>query len=265
MSMTIATWNVNSVRARLPNILEWLGKNSADIVLMQEIKTLPENFPTTEFEDLGYNVQIKGQKSYHGVAILSRHRIEDVVDILPGDEMDDQARYLEAWINGLRIVCLYAPNVNPVRDENGQPHEKFRYKLAWQQRLKNRIEELLLLEEPLVIGGDFNIIPEEIDCRNVKSWLDDALFQPESRAFYRSLQNLGLVDAFRARTPDPHQYTFWDYQGGAWQRDHGIRIDHFLLSAQACDRLERCWIDKAPRDMAKASDHTPVLVTVTTG
>ena len=260
--MTIATWNVNSVRARLPNVLAWLGAHRPDIVLLQEIKTVAESLPVTEIEDLGYNIQIKGQKSYNGVAILSRHRIEDVTDILPGDDTDEQARYLEAWINGIRVVCLYAPNGNPVRDEDGNIHEKFRYKLGWQERLKDRIDYLLTLDEPLVIGGDFNIIPAEIDCRHVKSWLDDALFQPESRLFYRSLLNIGLVDAFRAQTPEGGHYTFWDYQGGAWQRDHGIRIDHFLLSPQACDRLDRCWIDKEQRDLPKASDHTPVLVTL---
>lgn len=263
MPITIASWNVNSVRARLENIIEWLRDASPDIVLLQEIKCQNEQFPTSEFEDLGYNIAVHGQKSYNGVAILSRDRIEDVVTTLPDDPEDAQARYLEAWTHGMRVVCVYVPNGNPIRDDDGARHDKFSFKLDWQQRLRQRLSALLRQEEPCVIGGDFNIIPTELDAKNPKAWGDDALFQPESRAFYQSLCHMGLVDIFRHQhTDQPGHYSFWDYQGGAFQRDHGIRIDYFLLSPIASDRVVTSWIDKAPRTREKASDHTPVLIKI---
>lgn len=263
MTITLATWNVNSVRARLDNITGWLQDHRPDVVLLQEIKCINDQFPASAFEDLGYNIAVHGQKSYNGVAILSRQPIDDIVTRLPGNDDDEQARYLEVWTGGVRVVCVYVPNGNPIKDEHGNRHEKFAWKLAWQERLRDRIAELLQQDEPLVIGGDFNIIPTELDAKNPKAWLDDALFQPESRAFYRSLCHMGLVDIFRHQHADqPGHYSFWDYQAGALQRDHGIRIDYFLLSPQACDRFKTSWIDKNPRTLEKASDHTPVLITL---
>jgi exodeoxyribonuclease III len=255
MPTTIATWNVNSVNARLPNVLEWLRAAQPDVVLLQETKCLDAAFPREAIEDLAYNVATHGQKSYNGVAILSRRPIEDVVPGLPGDPADEQARYLEATVGGLRVASIYLPNGNPVGTD------RFAYKLAWMERLRARAEALLELDEPMVLGGDYNVIPEPIDCHDPKAWADDALFQPESRRAFRALLHLGLTDAFRALHPDAARaYSFWDYQKGAFQLDHGIRIDHLLLSPLAADRLASCTIDKEPRRKPKASDHTPVVV-----
>jgi exodeoxyribonuclease III len=255
MPTTIATWNVNSVNARLPNVLEWLRAAQPDVVLLQETKCLDAAFPREAIEDLAYNVATHGQKSYNGVAILSRRPIEDVVPGLPGDPADEQARYLEATVGGLRVASIYLPNGNPVGTD------RFAYKLAWMERLRARAEALLELDEPMVLGGDYNVIPEPIDCHDPEAWADDALFQPESRRAFRALLHLGLTDAFRALHPDAARaYSFWDYQKGAFQLDHGIRIDHLLLSPLAADRLAGCTIDKEPRRRPKASDHTPVVV-----
>ena len=253
---TIATWNVNSVKARLPNVLDWLKSAAPDIVFLQEIKCETPAFPAMEIEDLGYNLAVHGQKSYNGVAILSKRPMDDVVEGLAGDDTDDQARYLEATVDDLRLICLYAPNGNP------PDTDKYPYKLSWMARLRARVADLLETEQPLVIGGDYNVIPEAPDCYDPAAWAGDALFMLETRRAYRSLLHLGLTDAFRAIDTRPGQYTFWDYQRGAWQHDHGIRIDHFLLSAQAADRLEGCTIDREARAKPKASDHTPVVVTL---
>ncbi len=252
----IATWNVNSVNARLPNVLDWLRAAKPDIVLLQEIKCQDAAFPAEAVGDLGYNVATHGQKSYNGVAVLSLRPIEDVVRGLPGDPDDDQARYLEATVAGLRVASIYLPNGNPVGTD------KFTYKLAWMQRLRAHAKSLLEREdETVVLGGDYNVIPEPIDCHDPKAWQDDALFQPESRRAFRALLHLGLTEAFRALHPGQRgAYTFWDYQRGAFQLDHGIRIDHLLLSPLAADRLVDCVIDKEPRRQPKASDHTPVVV-----
>lgn len=252
----IATWNVNSVNARLPNVLDWLRAAKPDIVLLQEIKCQDVAFPAEAVGDLGYNVATHGQKSYNGVAVLSLRPIEDVVRGLPGDPDDDQARYLEATVAGLRVASIYLPNGNPVGTD------KFTYKLAWMQRLRAHAKSLLEREdETVVLGGDYNVIPEPIDCHDPKAWQDDALFQPESRRAFRALLHLGLTEAFRALHPGQRgAYTFWDYQRGAFQLDHGIRIDHLLLSPLAADRLVDCVIDKEPRRQPKASDHTPVVV-----
>ena len=252
----IATWNVNSVNARLPNVLDWLRAAKPDIVLLQEIKCQDVAFPAEAVGDLGYNVATHGQKSYNGVAVLSLRPIEDVVRGLPGDPDDDQARYLEATVAGLRVASIYLPNGNPVGTD------KFTYKLAWMQRLRAHAKSLLEREdETVVLGGDYNVIPEPIDCHDPKAWQDDALFQPESRRAFRALLHLGLTEAFRALHPDLRgAYTFWDYQRGAFQLDHGIRIHHLLLSPLAADRLVDCVIDKEPRRQPKASDHTPVVV-----
>ena len=255
MPTTIATWNVNSVNARLPNVLEWLRAAKPDVVLLQETKCLDAAFPREAIEDLGYNVATHGQKSYNGVAILSRRPIEDVAPGLPGDPADEQARYLEATVGGVRVASIYLPNGNPIGTD------RFAYKLAWMERLRARAQALLELDEPVVLGGDYNVIPEPIDCHDPKAWADDALFQPESRRAFRALLHLGLTDAFRALHPDEARaYSFWDYQRGAFQLDHGIRIDHLLLSPLAADRLASCTIDKEPRRRPKASDHTPVAV-----
>jgi exodeoxyribonuclease-3 len=252
----IASWNVNSIKARLPNILEWLARASPDVLLVQEIKCLDENFPGLELGDLGYNFMVCGQKSYNGVAILSKTPLASECRRLPGDDEDQQSRYIEAVTNTdagvLRIASLYLPNGNPIGSD------KFRYKLAWLDRLQRHARSLLALEEPTVLGGDFNVIPEEEDCHDPPSWLGDALFQPAPRAAYRRILYLGYTDAFRSLHPEPGAYTFWDYQAGAWQRDHGIRIDHLLLSPQAADLLSAAGIDKEPRAKPRASDHTPV-------
>ena len=252
---TIATWNVNSINARLPNVLDWLRRAKPDIVLLQEIKCQDAAFPTEAVGDLGYNVATLGQKSYNGVAILSLQPIEDVTPGLPGDLADEQARYLEASVGGIRVASIYLPNGNPIGTD------KFSYKLAWMERLRAHAASLLEQDEVLVLGGDYNVIPEPLDCHDPKAWLGDALFQPESRRAFRSLLHLGLTDAFRALHPDARgAYTFWDYQRAAFQLDHGIRIDHLLLSPLAADRLVECVIDKDPRRQPKASDHTPIMV-----
>lgn len=251
---TIATWNVNSINARLPNILGWLQATKPDIVLLQEIKCQDAAFPTEAVGDLGYNVAVHGQKSYNGVAILSLRPLEDVTRGLPGDPADEQARYLEASVDGLRVASIYLPNGNPIGTE------KFAYKLAWMERLRTHAASLLEQDEAVVLGGDYNVIPEPIDCHDPNAWLDDALFQPESRRAFRALLHLGFTEAFRALHPEERAYSFWDYQRGAFQLDHGIRIDHLLLSPQAADRLVGCTIDKDPRRQPKASDHTPVVV-----
>ena len=250
---SIASWNVNSIKARLPNILSWLETAGPDVALLQELKTVEENFPRLEIEALGYRCAVLGQKSYNGVAILSKAPLEDVLEGLPGDTEDEQARYLEATTFGLRVACIYLPNGNPIRTE------KFPYKIAWMDRLRAHARGLLESEQPVVLGGDYNVIPQDEDVYDPKAFAGDALTQPESRQRFRALVNEGFTEAFRALHDEPHQYTFWDYQGGGWQNDHGLRIDHFLLSPQAADRLESCEIDRGPRGEKKASDHTPIL------
>jgi exodeoxyribonuclease-3 len=253
--MKIATWNVNSVKARLPNVLEWLKQHKPDVVLFQEIKCETPNFPLLEFQELGYQVYALGQKSYNGVAILSLHPIEDVREHLPEAGSDTQARYLEATIKGIRIASIYLPNGNPIDTE------KFDYKLAWMERLRLHAQQLFDRQIPVVLAGDFNIIPEAIDVYEPANWENDALYHPRSRAAYRRIANIGFTEAFRALHPEQaHAYSFWDYQAGAWQRDNGIRIDHFLLSPEAADRMTSCVIDREPRGKEKASDHTPVIL-----
>lgn len=255
--MRIATWNVNSVNARLPTVLAWLEAAAPDVACFQEIKCVDEKFPREPFEALGYNVETYGQKSYNGVAILSKPPLSDVRRGLPGDEADEQARYLEAVVEGsrpVRVASIYLPNGNPLGTE------KFAYKLAWFSRLHAHARDLLKLEEALVLGGDYNVIPTPEDARNPSAWTGDALFQPESRAAFRALRHLGLYDAGDLGRQPPGTYTFWDYQAGAWQRDHGIRIDFALLSAQAADRFVAVETHRDARDMEKPSDHVPVVV-----
>lgn len=254
--MIIASWNVNSIRARLPRVTEWLKEFSPDVVMLQELKCPDENFPRLEIEELGYHIAAHGQKAYNGVAILSRHPMEDVIYGLPGDDSDDQARYIEATIQGvngeIRVGGLYLPNGNPV------PGEKFDYKLGWMDRLTERAKALLAQEQVFVLGGDYNCCPKDEDCYDPARMAGDALTRPETRDRYYSLLNLGLTDALRHYVPSGHNYTYWDYQRGAWQKDNGLRIDHLLLSPQAADRLTRCDIDRSPRGKEKASDHTPI-------
>ncbi|GFO80775.1 MAG: exodeoxyribonuclease III [Methyloceanibacter sp.] len=256
--MKIATWNINGIKARLETVKTWLGAASPDIACFQEIKSVDENFPAEAFEELGYNVAVHGQKGFNGVALLSKLPFDEVARGLPGDPDDVQARYIEGVVSVpsgvVRVVNIYLPNGNPI--DSG----KFPYKLAWMERLKARIEELLTYEEPFVVAGDYNVIPTPEDVYDPAAWLNDALFRPESRAHFRALLNLGLTDAFRACHDEPHQFTFWDYQAGAWQKNHGLRIDHFLLSPQAADRLESCDIDSEPRGWEKPSDHVPVVL-----
>lgn len=251
---TVATFNVNSINARLPILADWLREAAPDVVLLQETKCVDGAFPDLEIRALGYEALTHGQKSYNGVAILAKAPIAEVRRGLPGEEADEQARYLEADVLGCRVASIYLPNGNPVGTD------KFPYKLRWLERL--RLHAAGLLEEgvPLVLGGDYNVIPEPEDCFDPKIWENDALFRPESRRGYRALLNLGLTDAVRALHPTERHYSFWDYQKGSFQLDQGIRIDHLLLSPRAADRLEAAWVDKDPRRRPKASDHTPVLV-----
>lgn len=256
--MKIASFNINGIKARINALPEWLDEAQPDVVVLQEIKSVDENFPRELFEDRGYNVETHGQKSFNGVAILSKLPLEDVTRGLPGDDTDEQARWIEATVMGdhhpLRVCGLYLPNGNPA------PGPKYDYKLAWMQRLQNRAEQLMAEETPFLMAGDYNIIPQPEDAARPEVWTEDALFRPESRTAFRKLINLGLTDAFRARDPRPGQYSFWDYQAGAWNKNDGIRIDHFLLSPTCADTLTNCAIDKDIRAREKPSDHVPIWV-----
>ena len=255
--MRIATWNVNSVNARLETVVRWFEEAKPDVACLQEIKCVDAKFPTEAFERLGYNVAIHGQKSYNGVALLSKTPLEDVRRGLPGDEADEQARYIEAVVAGpepVRVASIYLPNGNPIATE------KFAYKLGWLDRLTAHARELLSWEEPFALLGDYNVIPEPRDAEFPNNWLGDALFQPESRRAFRALKNLGLVEAYLQADGAPGAYTFWDYQAGAWQRNNGIRIDHALLSPQAADRLAGVSIHRDVRAWDKPSDHVPLVV-----
>jgi exodeoxyribonuclease-3 len=256
--MKIATWNINGIKARLDTLLTWLKDASPDIACLQEIKCVDEAFPSEMFEELGYNVAVHGQKGFNGVALLSKLPFDETTPRLGGDDSDEQARYLEGVVSVpsgvVRIANLYLPNGNP------SDSLKYDYKLAWMDRLKARAAELLTFEEPMVMAGDYNVIPMPDDVYNPAAWVDDALFKPETRAHFRSLLNLGLTDAFRACHDEGHRYTFWDYQAGAWQKNRGLRIDHLLLSPQAADLLQTCEIDTAPRGWEKPSDHVPIWI-----
>ena len=255
--MKIATFNINGIKARAEALPAWLDTAQPDIVLLQEIKSLDENFPGELFEERGYNVATHGQKSFNGVAILSKLPLEDVSRGLPGDDDDEQARWIEATVVGkqaLRICGLYLPNGNPA------PGPKFDYKLAWMERLRLRAQALLDAEEVALMAGDYNIIPQAEDAKRPEAWREDALFRPESRAAFQRIVNLGFTDAFRARVQGPGHYSFWDYQAGAWNRNDGIRIDHLLLTPQCADLLTGCGIDAEIRGYDKPSDHVPVWV-----
>jgi len=251
--MVIASWNVNSIRARMEHVKAWIEAQAPDVLMLQELKAT--EFPTEFFEGLGYQSAVVLQKSYNGVAVLSRKPIEVVSTSLAGDEADSHARFLETIIDGIRMVNIYLPNGNPIGTE------KFEYKLAWMQRLGLQMEAWLKTSVPTLVAGDFNVIPEDIDCHKPASWAGDALFQPEPRARYRAMLALGYTDAFRFLHPrEGGQFTFWDYFRKSFEHNRGIRIDHFLLSAGLAERLQRCEIDKGPRAQEKPSDHTPIFV-----
>ncbi len=263
--MKIASFNINGIKARGPALARWLDEAQPDLAVLQEIKSTDEAFPRDLIEERGYNLETHGQKGFNGVAILSKLPLEDVTRGLPGDEDDTQARWIEATVSGpshaLRVCGLYLPNGNPVElDTAGQPVSggKYAYKLGWMARMEARLRELMALEMPLVLMGDYNIIPQPEDAARPEAWREDALFRLQSRDAFRRLLNLGLTDAFRARTPGPGHYTFWDYQARAFERNDGIRIDHILLNAYAADLLQDCRIDTDVRAGEKPSDHVPI-------
>jgi exodeoxyribonuclease-3 len=253
----IATWNVNSIKVRLPHVLAWLESAQPDALCLQEIKCATSEFPTLELKGLGYHAAVSGQKTYNGVALLTREPAQDVKAGLPGDAEDAQARYIEGTVGGVRVASIYLPNGNPVESE------KYPYKLAWMQRLAAHARQLLASEMPVVLGGDYNVAPTDADVYDPEAWRGDALCRPESRRAFRALLHAGYTDAFRVFHAEPHRYSFWDYQAGRWMRDEGLRIDHLLLSPQAADRLAAADIDKEPRGRDKASDHTPVWCELT--
>lgn len=252
--MKIVSWNINSIKARTEHVKRWLGANKPDLLLVQELKGL--EYPAEIFQEIGYTSQAVTQKAYNGVAILSKEPQDVILDQLLGDDSDEQARYLEINYQGIRVINIYLPNGNPVTPDS----EKYPYKLKWMDRLYERLKQLREDNIPFLIGGDFNVIPEDKDCYDPKAWEQDALFRIETQHKWRSLLNLGLTDAFRALNNAAGHYTFWDYQAGAWPKNNGIRIDHFLLSPPLSDRLISCTIDKTPRSEDKASDHTPIIL-----
>lgn len=256
-SMKIATWNINGIKARLDNLLTWLKEFEPDIACLQEIKSVDDHFPRLEIESLGYHVETHGQKSFNGVALLSKKSPEEILRGLPGDDLDEQARFMEgvySYNKGvIRVSSLYLPNGNPVDSE------KYPYKLNWMRRLERFTKERLKLEEPFILAGDYNVISTARDAKTPEQWVGDALFLPQTRAAFQRIVHLGLSDAIRTVSDEP-DYTFWDYQAGAWPKNNGIRIDHVLLSPEAADRLESAFIQKEVRSWEKPSDHVPVWV-----
>lgn len=253
--MKLATFNVNGIKTRLPNLLSWLAKESPDLVCLQELKALDGVFPQAELREAGYGAVWKGQRAWNGVAILAKD--SDPVEIrreLPGDPGDDQSRYLEAAVNGIIVACLYLPNGNP------QPGPKFDYKLAWFERLNRHAQALYQSGQPVALAGDFNVVPTDLDIYNPKSWLKDALLQPESREAYARLLSQGWVDSLRHLHPDERIYTFWDYFRQHWQKNSGLRIDHILLNAELAPRLRGGGVDRWVRGEEHASDHAPAWV-----
>jgi exodeoxyribonuclease III len=249
----IATWNVNSVKARCAHLVDWLKSAQPDIVLLQELKCLEEAFPRLEIESSGYHFEVVGQKSYNGVAILAKQKIEKPLRALPGaDGTDDHARYVEATVGGIRVASIYLPNGNPINTD------KFTYKLSFLERLAQHTKELLASEMPVVLGGDWNVCPTDEDAWDPVYMAGDALCRPQTRAAYRKIMHQGWTDAIRALYPHGPKFTYWDYMQNRFNRDHGLRIDHLLLSPRAADRLNAADVDKGPRSREKASDHTPV-------
>ncbi len=258
--MKIASFNINGIKARITALPDWLDEAQPDVAVLQEIKSVDETFPREIFEDRGYNVETHGQKSFNGVAILSKRPLEDVKRGLPGDDSDEQARWIEATVVGdkaaVRICGLYLPNGNPA------PGPKYDYKLAWMERLRDRARALLADEMPALMAGDYNVIPQDEDAARPEAWKTDALALPDSRRAFRRILNLGFTEAIHTRMPQPGHFTFWDYQAGAWDRNDGIRIDHFLLTPQCADLMTDCGIDREVRGREKPSDHVPVWVTL---
>ena len=253
--MKIASFNINGIKARLPRLVEWLEETRPDVACLQEIKTADEGFPAANFEALGYRAIWHGQKGFNGVAILARGEApQEVQRGLPGDPADEQSRYLEADVAGVRIACIYLPNGNP------QPGPKFDYKLAWMGRLGARMRQIMREEVPAVVIGDYNVVPRDCDIWAPTALADDALMQPASRDAYARLLADGWTDAIGLSAPAGGVWTYWDYQAGAWQRDHGFRIDHALLSPEAADRLTGCGVDKEARGREQPSDHAPMWV-----
>ncbi|MEQ8366014.1 MAG: exodeoxyribonuclease III [Roseicyclus sp.] len=256
--MKIATFNINGIKARIDALSDWLTEFQPDVALLQEIKSVDENFPREVFEDMGYQVETHGQKSFNGVAILSKLPLEDISRGLPGDDSDEQARWIEATVMGettaVRVCGLYLPNGNPA------PGPKYDYKLAWMARMEAHARTLLEAEMPLILAGDYNIIPQDEDAARPEAWREDALARPDSRAAYRRILNLGFTEAIRTRSAQTGLYSFWDYQAGAWNRNDGIRIDHLLLSPQAADLMHDAGIDSVVRGREKPSDHVPVWI-----
>ena len=255
--MKIATFNINGIKARMAALTDWLDEAQPDVALLQEIKSVDEAFPREPLEDRGYQVETHGQKGFNGVAILSKLPLEDISRGLPGDDSDEQARWIEATVVGktaVRLCGLYLPNGNPV------PGPKYDYKLNWMERLRQRAQALLDDEMPALMAGDYNVIPQAEDAARPAAWEKDALYLPETREAFRRVLNLGFTEAFRATTRGPGHYSFWDYQAGAWNRNDGIRIDHFLLSPACADLMTACWIEKEVRGREKPSDHVPVWV-----
>lgn len=255
--MKIATYNVNGVNGRLPVLLRWLDEAAPDIVCLQELKAPQDNFPLKAINDAGYNAIWHGQKQWNGVAILARNmEIEEVTRVLPGDEDDVQSRYIEALINGIVICCLYLPNGNP------SPGPKFDYKLKWFDRLTDRAATLLNLKIPVILIGDFNVMPTELDVYKPEKWVNDALFRPEVRKAFAAIVSQGWTDAIRTLYPNEKIYTFWDYFRNAYERDAGLRIDHFLLSPQIAKQLRSGAVDRQVRGWEKTSDHAPVWIEI---
>ena len=256
--MRIATFNINGIKARLPRLLEWLQETRPTVACLQEIKTADEGFPADEFAKIGYEAIWHGQKGFNGVAILADGvKPVETQRGLPGDAQDEQARYLEAEVNGVRVASIYLPNGNP------QPGPKFDYKIAWMERLHSHAASLWEQEIPTALVGDYNVIPHDRDVWAPDRMAADALMQPASRNAYHALLAEGWTDALATLHPRGGVWTFWDYQAGAWQRDHGFRIDHLLLSPELADRLEAAEVDKEYRGREKASDHAPVWVELT--
>ena len=260
MTIKISTFNINSIKMRSTIVTNWLDESKTDILLMQETKSIDENFPHKEFEDKGFNVIFSGQKAYNGVAIASKFKIEEISRNLPiynDDELkDDQARFLHVKILNINIICLYLPNGNPA------PGPKFDYKINWMKRLIKYSSDIYNNNEPLILGGDFNVIQNNNDCYDISKWLDDALYLEDTRKLMKEIINIGLLDSYRIKYPDSREYSFWDYQAGSWQKDNGIRIDFLLISPEIVDLLEDVGIDKNPRGLSKPSDHTPVWLTI---
>ncbi|MBF4519261.1 exodeoxyribonuclease III [Flavobacterium sp. ANB] len=255
--MKIATYNVNGVNGRLNVLLRWLKEAKPDVVCLQELKAPQDNFPVQAINDAGYNAIWHGQKQWNGVAILALNmEIEEVTRILPGDEDDIQSRYIEALINGVVIACLYLPNGNPA------PGPKLEYKLKWFDRLADRTKTLLSLKTPVIIVGDFNVMPTELDVYKPEKWINDALFRPEVRKAFKDIVSQGWTDAIRKLYPDEKIYTFWDYFRNAYERDAGLRIDHFLLSPQIATALRSGGVDRHVRGWEKTSDHAPVWIEI---